>query len=156
MSDDLFREVDEEVRQDRYIKIWKRYGIYVSALVVTIILITVGWCCVGMAFIGIFVPGIPTTIFLIVALWAFARSSKKFHSWLLNHKRFGPILQNWESHKVVPRNAKILMVILQISAVIIFHYSLQNIYLTVLLIITLIFVARYVLSLPSELPVNGK
>ncbi len=42
MSDDLFREVDEEVRQDRYIKIWKRYGIYISALVVTIILITVG------------------------------------------------------------------------------------------------------------------
>ena len=121
-----------------------------------IILITVGWCCVGMAFIGVFVPGIPTTIFLIVALWAFARSSKKFHSWLLNHKRFGPILQNWESHKVVPRNAKILMVILQISAVIIFHYSLQNIYLTVLLTITLIFVARYVLSLPSELPVNEK
>ena len=121
-----------------------------------IILITIGWLCVGLAFVGTFVPGIPTTIFLIVALWAFAKSSKKFHSWLLNHKRFGPILQNWESHKVVPRKAKILMVILQISAVIIFHYSLQNIYLTVLLIITLVFVARYVLSLPSELPVNQK
>jgi hypothetical protein len=121
-----------------------------------IILITIGWLCVGLAFVGTFVPGIPTTIFLIVALWAFAKSSKKFHSWLLNHKRFGPILQNWESHKVVPRKAKILMVILQISAVIIFHYSLQNIYLTVLLIITLVFVARYVLSLPSELPVEEK
>ena len=121
-----------------------------------IILITIGWSCVGLAFVGTFVPGIPTTIFLIVALWAFAKSSKKFHFWLLNHKRFGPILQNWESHKVVPRKAKILMVILQISAVIIFHYSLQNIYLTVLLIITLVFVARYVLSLPSELPVNEK
>ena len=121
-----------------------------------IILITIGWSCVGLAFVGTFVPGIPTTIFLIVALWAFAKSSKKFHSWLLNHKRFGPILQNWESHKVVPRRAKILMVILQISAVIIFHYSLQNIYLTVLLIITLVFVARYVLLLPSELPVNEK
>lgn len=121
-----------------------------------IILITIGWLCVGLAFVGTFVPGIPTTIFLIVALWAFAKSSKKFHSWLLNHKRFGPILHNWESHKVVPRKAKILMVILQISAVIIFHYSLQNIYLTVLLIITLVFVARYVLSLPSELPVNEK
>tara|TARA_B100002003_G_scaffold239592_1_gene259123 strand:- start:115 stop:489 length:375 start_codon:yes stop_codon:yes gene_type:complete len=121
-----------------------------------IILITIGWSCVGLAFVGTFVPGIPTTIFLIVALWAFAKSSKKFHSWLLNHKRFGPILQNWESHKVVPRKAKILMVILQISAVIIFHYSLQNIYLTVLLIITLVFVARYVLSLPSELPVIQK
>jgi len=121
-----------------------------------IILITIGWSCVGLAFVGTFVPGIPTTIFLIVALWAFAKSSKKFHSWLLNHKRFGPILQNWESHKVVPRKAKILMVILQISAVIIFHYSLQNIYLTAILIITLVFVARYVLSLPSELPVNEK
>ena len=121
-----------------------------------IILITIGWSCVGLAFIGTFVPGIPTTIFLIVALWAFAKSSKKFHSWLLNHKRFGQILQNWESHKVVPRKAKILMVIFQISAVLIFHYSLQNIYLTAILIITLIFVARYVLSLPSELPVNEK
>ena len=120
------------------------------------ILITIGWSCVGLAFIGTFVPGIPTTIFLIVALWAFAKSSKKFHSWLLNHKRFGPILQNWETHKVVPRKAKILMVILQISAIIIFHYSLQNIYLTAILIITLVFVARYVLSLPSELPVNEK
>ena len=120
------------------------------------ILITIGWLCVGLAFVGTFVPGIPTTIFLIVALWAFAKSSKKFHSWLLNHKRFGPILQNWESHKVVPRKAKILMVILQISAVIIFHYSLQNIYLTAILIITLVFVARYVLLLPSELPVNEK
>ena len=121
-----------------------------------IILITIGWLCVGLAFVGTFVPGIPTTIFLIIALWAFAKSSKKFHSWLLNHKRFGPILQNWESHKVVPRKAKILMVILQISAIIIFHYSLQNIYLTAILIITLVFVARYVLSLPSELPVNEK
>ena len=120
------------------------------------ILISLGWLCVSLGFIGIFVPGIPTTIFLIVALWAFAKSSKKFHFWLLNHKRFGPILQNWESHKVVPRKAKILMVILQISAVIIFHYSLQNIYLTAILIITLVFVARYVLSLPSELPVNEK
>ena len=121
-----------------------------------IILITIGWLCVGLAFVGTFVPGIPTTIFLIVALWAFAKSSKKFHSWLLNHKRFGPILQNWETHKVVPRKAKILMVILQISAVIIFHYSLQNIYLTAILTIILVFVARYVLSLPSELPVNEK
>ena len=121
-----------------------------------IILITIGWLCVGLAFVGTFVPGIQTTIFLIVALWAFAKSSKKFHSWLLNHKRFGPILQNWESHKVVPRKAKILMVILQISAVIIFHYSFQNIYLTAILTIILVFVARYVLSLPSELPVNEK
>jgi len=121
-----------------------------------ILLLSLGWACVGFAFIGIFIPGIPTTPFLIVALWAFAQSSKKFHAWLLNHKRFGPILQNWESHRVVPRKAKTLMVILQIFAVIMFHFSIQNIYLTGILAITLIIVARWVLTFPSELPVDEK
>ena len=121
-----------------------------------IILITIGWLCVGLAFVGTFVPGIPTTIFLIIALWAFAQSSKKFHSWLLNHKRFGPILQNWESHRVVPRKAKTLMVILQFFAVIMFHFSIQNIYLTGILAITLIIVARWVLTFPSELPLDER
>ena len=121
-----------------------------------IILLALGWGCVGLAFIGIFIPGIPTTPFLIVALWAFAQSSKKFHAWLLNHKRFGPILQNWESHRVVPRKAKILMVIFQFFAVIMFHFSIQNIYLTGILAITLIIVARWVLTFPSELPADER
>ena len=121
-----------------------------------VLLLALGWGCVGLAFIGIFVPGIPTTPFLIVALWAFAQSSKKFHAWLLNHKRFGPILQNWESHRVVPRKAKTLMVILQFFAVIMFHFTIQNIYLTGILAITLIIVARWVLTFPSELPVDEK
>lgn len=121
-----------------------------------IILLALGWVCVGLAFIGIFLPGIPTTPFLIVALWAFAQSSKKFHAWLLNHKRFGPILQNWESHRVVPRKAKILMVIFQFFAVIMFHFSIQNIYLTGILAIILIVVARWVLTFPSELPADER
>ena len=119
-----------------------------------ITLLFLGWLCVGFAFIGIFLPGIPTTPFLIVASRAFAQSSKKFHTWLLNHKKFGPILRNWESHRVVPRKAKILMVILQTLAVFLFHYSLQNIYLTIGLIVLLFFVAKYVMSIPSAPPEN--
>ena len=117
-----------------------------------IFLLSLGWLCVGLAFIGIFVPGIPTTIFLIIALWAFAQSSKKFHAWLLNHKRFRPILEKWQSHKVVPKNAKILMVILQTFAVVMIQYSLHNIYITVFLAVLLICVACSVISLPSEVP----
>ena len=117
-----------------------------------IFLLSLGWLCVGLAFVGIYLPGMPTTIFLIVALWAFAQSSKRFHAWLLNHKRFGPILQNWESHKVVPKNAKILMVILQIFAVIMIQYSLSNAFITVGLAVLLICVAWYVISLPSKIP----
>ena len=116
------------------------------------ILISLGWLCVGLGFVGIFVPGVPTTIFLIIALWAFTKSSEKLRHWLLHHKRFGPILNNWQKHKVVPRRAKILMVILMSSAVVLFHYSLQNLYLTIGLIIILVSVAIYVISLPSETP----
>ena len=120
-----------------------------------IILIILGWFCVGLAFIGVFVPGIPTTIFLIIALWAFTKTSTKLRYWLLRHKRFGPILSNWQEHKVVPRKAKILMVTFMILSVILFHYSLQNLYLTTGLIIILGFVARYVISLPSTVPDNS-
>ena len=116
------------------------------------ILLGIGWLCVGLGFVGVFVPGIPTTIFLIIALWAFARSSKKFHTWLLNHKRFGPILHNWQEYKVVPLRAKILMVILQTSVVIIVHYTFDNLIITLGLAITLVIVASYVISLPSKAP----
>ncbi len=116
------------------------------------ILISLGWLCVGLGFVGVFVPGIPTTIFLIIALWAFTKSSKKLRHWLLNHKRFGPILNNWQEHKVVPRKAKILMVILMSLAVVLFYYSSQNLYLTIGLIIILVSVAIYVISLPSKTP----
>ena len=119
------------------------------------ILISLGWLCVGLGFVGVFVPGIPTTIFLIIALWAFTKSSEKLRYWLLNHKRFGPILNNWQEHKVVPRRAKILMVVLMSLAVILFYYSLQSLILTIGLIIILVLVAIYVISLPSKIPDNS-
>ena len=119
------------------------------------ILISLGWLCVSLGFIGIFVPGIPTTIFLIIALWAFTKSSKKLRNWLLHHKKFGPILNNWQKHKVVPRRAKILMVVLMSLASILFYYSLQNLYLTIGLVIILVLVAIYVISLPSKIPENS-
>ena len=116
------------------------------------ILISLGWLCVGLGFVGVFVPGIPTTIFLIIALWAFTKSSEKLRNWLIHHKKFGPFLSNWQEHKVVPRRAKILMVVLMSLAVILFYYSLQSLILTIGLIIILVSVAIYVISLPSKIP----
>ena len=115
-------------------------------------LLSLGWICVSLGFIGIFVPGLPTTIFLIIALWAFTKSSKTLRLWLLNHKRFGPILHNWQEYKVVPLRAKILMVILQTSVVIIVHYTFDNLIITLGLAIILVMVASYVISLPSKAP----
>lgn len=69
-----------------------------------------GALCVVAGIIGIFVPLWPTTIFMILALWAFARSSPRLHNWLLTHRRFGPPLQAWERHGAIPAWAKLLAV----------------------------------------------
>nr|WP_246637965.1 YbaN family protein [Nitratireductor kimnyeongensis] len=62
----------------------------------------------GLAFIGAFLPIMPTTIFLILAAWFFARSSPTLERRLLQHPRFGPVLRDWRDRGVVPRRAKIL------------------------------------------------
>lgn len=67
-----------------------------------------GTLCVVIGVAGLFVPLWPTTIFMILALWAFARSSPRLHGWLLNHPRLGPPLAAWERHGAIPPLAKLL------------------------------------------------
>lgn len=69
--------------------------------------LVLGLLLVGVGFIGIFVPLLPTTDFMLLALPCFARSSPRLEAWLLNHPRFGPGLRAWRQNGAVPRYAKI-------------------------------------------------
>ncbi len=69
-------------------------------------LLILGMSLVGIGAIGAFLPLLPTTPFLILALWCFAQSSERFHSWLYNHRFLGPPLQAWDKHRVIPPIAK--------------------------------------------------
>lgn len=71
-------------------------------------LIAFGFVNVAIGVIGVVVPGLPTTVFLLIAVWAFSRSSRRFQAWLLHHPRLGPLVRDWRRHKVIPRRAKIL------------------------------------------------
>ena len=71
-------------------------------------LIAFGWLNVGLGVVGVVVPGLPTTVFLLVAAWAFSKSSERFQRWLWNHPRFGPSIRDRHQHRVIPRRAKIL------------------------------------------------
>lgn len=61
---------------------------------------------VALAFIGVIVPGIPTTEFVLLAVWASANGWPRLHAWLLAHPRFGPLITQWQSHRAIPRRAK--------------------------------------------------
>ena len=65
-----------------------------------------GFTCIGLGTLGIFLPLMPTTVFLLIAAWAFARSSERWHQWLLEHRRFGPLIRAWQEHHAMPRKAK--------------------------------------------------
>lgn len=65
-----------------------------------------GLILVALGIIGIVLPVMPTTIFFILALTCFTRSSPALEQWLLNHPRYGVTLQQWQAHKVVPVKAK--------------------------------------------------
>ena len=60
----------------------------------------------GLGIVGIFIPGLPTTIFIILAAWFASRSSPKLLFWIENHRWFGPNLKNWRTHGAVSRRAK--------------------------------------------------
>ncbi|BFM08896.1 YbaN family protein [Halioxenophilus aromaticivorans] len=62
-----------------------------------IFLLSLGWLALITGVIGIFLPLLPTTPLVLLASWCFARSSQRFHSWLLNQRHLGPIIQRWEN-----------------------------------------------------------
>lgn len=64
----------------------------------------------ALAVIGIFVPGLPTTPFVLLAAWAADRGSERMHAWLHNHPRLGPPLREWHEQRAVSTRAKALSV----------------------------------------------
>ena len=69
--------------------------------------LALGCVFVALGVIGAFLPVMPTTVFLIGALWAFSMSSKRLETWLLEHERWGPRLVEWRAHRVIPWRVKI-------------------------------------------------
>jgi len=86
-----------------------------------------GFLSLGMAYVGVIVPGIPFSIFLVFAAYCFAKSSKKWHDWLYNHKYFGPFLTNWVQKRVFPTKGKYAMVLVMSSSLAFLWFSTGNI-----------------------------
>jgi len=116
---------------------------------------------VALAFIGAFLPLLPTTPFLLVAATCFAKSSPRMHKMLLANKVFGPMIYHWEQSRSIPKRAKIIALSSIVIASLWSCYILPAVWLKVLVVALVvwpfIFLCRLpvsdgntVISLPSE------
>ncbi len=76
-----------------------------------------GLVSAGLGLVGTALPLVPTTPFLLVAAYAFARSSPRLHDWLLHHPQFGPLIINWRQHRAISRRVKIVSIMIMGSMV---------------------------------------
>ena len=83
--------------------------------------LVLAYVALGLGIVGIFVPGLPTTPFVLLAAFAAARGSRRLHAWLLAHRTFGPMIRDWESSGAVSRRAKwAATIMMALSAAIMF------------------------------------
>lgn len=71
------------------------------------IFLAVGSLCVLLGVIGLFLPLLPTTPFLLLAAACYARGSRRFYDWLLANRTFGPLIYEWRKHRSIPYRTKI-------------------------------------------------
>ena len=83
--------------------------------------VTFGLLCVGLAFIGIVLPLLPTVPFLLLAAFCFARSSEQLHNWLVTHPKLGPPILDWQTRGAITPKAKKLATL---SVAVVFTLSL--------------------------------
>lgn len=76
--------------------------------------IALAYAALGVGLIGIVLPGLPTTPFILVAAWAAAKGSKRLHAWLLSHRVFGPMVGDWQTRGAVSRSAKRLAILMML------------------------------------------
>ena len=74
-----------------------------------------GFLFLGLAILGIGLPVLPTTPFLLLSAWLFARSSEKWHRWLLGNETFGPVIRNWESQRCISLRTKLMSIALMLG-----------------------------------------
>ena len=70
--------------------------------------IVLGSISLGLGILGIFLPLLPTTPFLLLTAYCYFKGSPRLYNWLLNHQHFGPIVRNFRENKAIPLRAKII------------------------------------------------
>lgn len=90
----------------------RRHGLRSRSRLVRVLFNIAGAVALGLGLIGIFLPLLPTTPFVLLAAACFARGSERFHQWLLANRTFGPMVYEWERHRSLPYRTKVTAIVL--------------------------------------------
>jgi len=74
------------------------------------LLVAAGSISLALGVLGIFLPLLPTTPFVLLAAACFARASPRLHAWLLSNRTFGPLILEWERHRSIPYRVKLMAI----------------------------------------------
>lgn len=111
------------------------------------LLIILGSLCLALGVVGIFLPLLPTTPFLLLAAALYFRGSPKHYEWLLNHKHLGSYIRNFREHRAIPLRAKVLSVsLVWITLLYCALYMVAQLWLKALLIALAIGISAHILS----------
>ena len=104
-----------------------------------------------LGLIGIALPILPTTPFLLLAAFCYARSSKRFYDWLLNHRWFGEYIRDYQEGRGIPLKAKVMgLSLLWFTIMLSVIFFVPIFYVDVILIIIAMLVSAHILNLPTK------
>lgn len=101
-------------------------------------LIIAGLFFVALGGIGVVVPGLPTTVFILLAAGCFAKSCPALHNWLLENRLFGPMIYHWEENRAIPRRARKLALFMIGTVGVFSVYLIDGFYLKIFVAVMLI------------------
>lgn len=108
-----------------------------------------GMICVGMGFVGFAIPGMPGIVFMIVAAWAFSKSSERWRLWVLTHPRFGKAVQDWITHGAISQRMKIGLCLAMVPTSILVLVFVEAIWLQIVIELSLVGTAIFLWTRPS-------
>lgn len=112
--------------------------------------IALGWICVASGAVGVVLPGWPTTIWIILATYFFARSSPRFYNWVMNHRVFGPLIRDWRDGKGMTARAKTVAVTTIVLTISVSITLIPVTWVRLLLLFIMLTLCAYLLRLPTK------
>lgn len=113
------------------------------------------WLCLVIGIVAIVIPGLPTTVFILISAYAADRGSPCLHRWLCAHSLFGPMIRNWENGHCISRKAKNCAALTMVLCCVIMLLTVENILITLFAALCMACVIAWMWSRPEPATCNS-